>query len=213
MMFVLNEISLFFHDRRIETPPTKKNITSQIEEWAQAVPPPPKKLRSSGPGSVSSRISSVVAKSTTTKSTSCAVASASTSDVFQKPVPRAKRRVEEVESKVESESDCDEYLPSTTFGGLDEDEDDMEERAAAVASPVRASAATQLNKVSVYTFTTICSYRVICRAALTFVLESHRPLEKKNQRDKATANFLWLRLSRTGGKPSSSRLIFDILAA
>jgi hypothetical protein len=145
-MLVLNEFSLFFHNRRIETPVVKKNVTNEIEEWAHTVPPPPAKLRTRGPGSVSSRISSVLAQSTTTKSTSCAVVSASTSNVFQKPVPRAKRRrVEEVEPA----SDDDEYMPSTTFGGLGEDEDDTEEQAAALLSPVRASVAAQSSKVSV----------------------------------------------------------------
>lgn len=146
-MLVLNEFSLFFHNRRIETPAAKKNVTNDIEDWTYTVPPPPAKLRTRGPGSVSSKISSVVAQSTTAKSTSCAVVSASTSNVFQKPVPRAKRRrVEEVELA----SEDDEYMPSTTFGGLGEDEDDTEEKAAALLSPVRASAAAQSSKVSVY---------------------------------------------------------------
>src|SRR5260221_11444636 len=34
---VINATSLFFHDRRFETPATKKN---HIEEWAQGLPPP-----------------------------------------------------------------------------------------------------------------------------------------------------------------------------
>jgi hypothetical protein len=96
---------------------------------------------------------------------------------------------------------------------LDKDKDDMEERDAAMASPVRASAATQLSKVSVYTFMTICYYHMICRIASMFVLESHHLPEKKNQRDQASVNFLQLHVTWEGGSTSSSQLIFDILVA
>jgi hypothetical protein len=146
-MFVLNEFSLFFHNRRVETPPAKKNITNKVQQWVQSVPPPPKKLRGLAANSVVSKVSSTLTKST--KSASCAVVSASTSRVFPKPVLRAKRRAEE--AGAEAASDVDEYAPSAAFGGLDEDEDDAAEWAAAAISPVKASAAARSSKVSIYT--------------------------------------------------------------
>ena len=148
-MFVLNEFSLFFHNRRVETPPAKKNITNRVEEWVQGVPPPPKKLRTSAATSVTSRVSSTLTKKSNTKSVSCAVVSASTSQVFPKLAHQVKRRAKEAEP----ESDDDEYVPPPgAFGGLDEDEDDTAERVAAALSPIRASTAARSSKVSIYTF-------------------------------------------------------------
>ena len=127
-MFVLNEFSLFFHNRRVETPPAKKNITNRVEEWVQGVPPPPKKLRTSAATSVTSRVSSTLTKKSNTKSVSCAVVSASTSQVFPKLAHQVKRRAKEA------------------------DEDDTAERVAAALSPIRASTAARSSKVSIYTF-------------------------------------------------------------
>jgi hypothetical protein len=155
-MLVLNEFSLFFHNRRVETPPAKKNITNNVEEWVQGVPPPPKKPKSLASTSVTSKVSSVLTKSN--KSVSCAVVSVSASQIFPKPSPKparkagrqVKRRAKEPEPEPASD---DEYVPptSTAFEGLEEDEDDTAERAAALLSPVKASTAARSSKVSIYT--------------------------------------------------------------
>jgi hypothetical protein len=150
-MFVLNEFSLFFHNRSITTPATKKNITNRIEEWAQGLSPPPKKQRTSTRTLAADATSGVDTSHTTlvkrsTKSTSCAVVSASATHVLKKPVP-AKRQAQELQPT----SDVDDEVPNTVFGGLDEDEDDTVEQSAAASSPVRASAAAHMSKVSVYT--------------------------------------------------------------
>jgi hypothetical protein len=151
-MFVLNEFSLFFHNCSIMTPATKKNITNRIEEWSQGLSPPPKKQRTltktlaadKAADSVSGADSTLVKSAT--KSTSCAAVSTSASHVLKKPVP-AKRQAQELEPA----SDVDDEVPSTAFGGLDEDEDDTVEQSAAASSPIRASAAAHMSKVSVYT--------------------------------------------------------------
>jgi hypothetical protein len=41
--FLINETTLFFHDRRFDTPETKKNLTNCVQAWAQGIPAPPTK--------------------------------------------------------------------------------------------------------------------------------------------------------------------------
>ncbi len=157
-LFVLNEFSLFFHNRRLETPATKKNVNNSVVEWAEHVSPPssppPKKRKILIPPLVTSKSSSSLVKSASTKPTSCAVVSTSTANVLKKkPVPGAKRRAEELEYA----SDVYDEVQDMAVGGLDEDEDDTMEQAAAASSPIRASAAAQRSKVShLYIFTAIC---------------------------------------------------------
>lgn len=161
---VINATSLFFHNRSFETPATKKNITNQIEEWAQGLPPPPfKKQRTSVTGSsrsVSSKANPNLIKTaappsttTTTKSsTSCAIVVNSTTEVLKKkPAPGSKRLAEELESDIDTNDDLEvEDAASNLYEGLGEDEDDTLEQADAASSPVKARVAAQVSKVSPY---------------------------------------------------------------
>ena len=147
---------------RVKTPPAKKNITNNVEEWVQGVPPPPKKPKSLALTSVTSKVSSVLMKSN--KSVSCAVMSVSASQIFPKPslkpvckaVCQVKYQAKEPEPEPASD---DEYMPptSTAFEGLEEDKDNTMEWAAALLSPVKASTAAQLSKVSIYTLSWQCT--------------------------------------------------------
>ena len=159
---VINATSLFFHNRRFETPATKEN---HIEEWAQGLPPPPpfKKQRTSATGSTSSHTTSskantnlrktaITANAATTKSTSRAIVVDSTTEVLKKkPAPHTKRRAEDLESATNT-SDANDDLQSTVsnlrYEGLGEDEDDTLEQADAASSTVKASVAAQMSKVS-----------------------------------------------------------------
>ena len=157
---VINATSLFFHNRRFETPPTKKHITNQVEEWVQRIPPPPSKKQKttatgssrSGPLNVNPNpIVKTVAPTTaatrpTTKFTSSAVVIDSTTEVIRKkPAPGTKRRAEVLESA--SDGDDEGTFSNLRYKGLGEDEDDTLEQADAMSSPVKPPVATQMSKV------------------------------------------------------------------
>lgn len=150
-LFVVNEFSLFFHNRRFETPGTKKNVTNRVSNWAQDIPAPPKTLptkRTSTKSLVIPKASSNVVKITpslaSSRPNSCAIVSTSTTDILNKPARKAKRQAEELESV----GDGYDEVSSAAFGGLDEDEDDSLEQVAAAMSPLKASVAMQRSKVS-----------------------------------------------------------------
>jgi hypothetical protein len=155
---VINATSLFFHNHSFETPATKKNITNQIEEWAQGLPPPFKKQRMSVAGSrrsASSKadpnlIKTATPPSTTmTKSsTSCAIIIDSMTKVLRrKPAPGPKHLAEELESNSDTN---DNDVASHLYEGLGKDEDDTLEHANAASSPVKPCVAAWVSKVSPY---------------------------------------------------------------
>jgi len=160
---VINATSLFFHNCRFGTPPTKKDIVNEVKEWTQNVPLPPlKKQRISATGSTGSRSTSskanpnlkktaITAIPGTAKSTSCAIVIDSTTEVLKKrPALGTKRRAEDLKST--SDSDADNEDEGTAFNlcyeRLDEDEDDTLEQADAALSPMKAPVAAQMSKVS-----------------------------------------------------------------
>ena len=156
---VINATSLFFHNRRSETPATKKNLANRVEEWAQGLPPPPsKRQRTSVAGtshSASSKANPIPVKTSTrtttaiTKSTSHDIIVGSTTGVLtgrKKLSPGTKRRAEDLESA--SEADNQGTASNLRYRGLSEDEDDTLEQADAVSCPVKALVAAQMSKVS-----------------------------------------------------------------
>ena len=158
---VINVTSLFFHNHRFGTPPTKKNIADEVEEWVQGIPPPPlKKQRISATGPTSGRPTTskanpnlkktaVTAIAATAKSTSCAVVVNSTTEVLKKrPAPGTKRRAEDLESTSDSDADDEGIASNLCYEWLGEDEDDTLEQADAASSPVKAPVAAQMSKVS-----------------------------------------------------------------
>jgi len=153
-LVTINATSLFFHNRRFETPATKKDVTNEIQAWTQclqAPPPPlgPKKSKASLAASTASKASLTLVKSTTatTMPTSCAVVFESTTDVLQKNQARGtKRRVEEPEHY--SDTDDSDTMARALYGGLDDDEDDEMKAADAALSPLRPAVAAQMSKVS-----------------------------------------------------------------
>ena len=157
-LITINVTSLFFHNRRFETPATKKDVTNEIQAWTQRLqaPPPPlrsKKSKASLAASTASKASLTLVKSTTatTKPTSCAVVFESTTDVLQKNQARGtKRRVEEPEHYSDTDDDTDDLdiMARALYGGLDDDEDDEMEAADAALSPLRPAVAAQMSKVS-----------------------------------------------------------------
>ncbi|KAH9010527.1 hypothetical protein EDB84DRAFT_1583677 [Lactarius hengduanensis] len=138
-------------NQTFETPDAKKNINTTVVTWVHGISPPnsppPKKQKSvsAKPSIVISKVSTK-AKTTSGKSASCAIVSTSTTNVLAKPVRRAKRRHEELESSSDSESDGE--VEGGVLGGMDDDYDDAMEQAAAALSPMKASAAAQRNKNS-----------------------------------------------------------------
>jgi len=157
---VINATSLFFHNHRFETPPTKKHITNQVEEWVQRIPPPPSKKQKttatgssrSGPLNVNPNpIVKTIAPATaatrpTTKFTSSAIVIDSTTEVIRKkPAPGTKRRAEVLESA--SDGDDEGTFSNLRYKGLGEDEDDTLEQADAMSSPVKPPIAAQMSKV------------------------------------------------------------------
>jgi hypothetical protein len=152
-LVTINATSLFFHNRRFETPTTKKDITNDIKVWMQrlqAPPPPPASktskatLTASTASESKASLTLVNSTTTTTQPTSCAVVFASTTDILQRNQARGtKRRVEELEHDRDSDN-----ITSALYGGLDEDEDDEIEAADAALSPLKPAVAAQMSKVS-----------------------------------------------------------------
>ena len=155
---VINETSLFFHNRRFETPATKKNITNHVEEWARGLLPPPTKrqrtsVASTTSYSASSKANPKLKPSTTTAattgSTSCAIIVGSATEVFpgmEKTGIGAKRRAEDLESISDADDEGMAFHPC--YEGLGEDEDDSLEQADAASSPIKGQVAARISKVS-----------------------------------------------------------------
>jgi hypothetical protein len=153
----INTTSLFFHNRRFETPSTKKDVTNEIQAWTRRIQVPPLPLATSKKSTASkastttanttSKASLTLVKGTTTTSrpTSCAVVFESTIDVLQKNKARGrKRRVEELDDHGDTDND----MASTIYGGLGEDNEDEREAADVALSPLRPAIAVQMSKVS-----------------------------------------------------------------
>jgi len=129
-------------------------------EWTQGLPPPPlKRQRTSGTGSVTSYTSSganpnhrkAIATTATTKSTSgsCAIIVGSTTEVLKKKLaPGTKRRAEVLESSASDDDEDKGTVSNLRYAGLDEDEDDTLEEADAALSPIKPSVAALMSKVS-----------------------------------------------------------------
>ena len=156
----LNATSLFFHNRRFDTPATKKNVPHEIEEWTQRLAPPPsKRQRTSAAGihpapSNSNPIPMKTALPPTaaiTKSNSCAIVVGSTTEVFagkKKSAPGTKHRAEDLESVSDADNEGVPTVSNSYYGALDEDEDDTLEEIDAASSPIKALVAARMSKVS-----------------------------------------------------------------
>ena len=152
-LVTINATSLFFHNRRFETPATKKDFTNEIHAWTrrlQAPPLPPSRRSKATLSASTSKASLTLVKSatgtTTTKPTSCAVVFKSTTDVLQKNQARGtKRQFNELGHYGDTDDD---NMEGALYGGLDEDEDDEMEAAEAALSPLKPAAAAQMSKVS-----------------------------------------------------------------
>lgn len=95
----INETTLFFHNRRFDTPLAKKNAT-RLVSWAEGLPPPGPVLNHS---SKSSRARVVTA-------------------------PRTKRSLKRIYTERESDID-EPNVPTTVYGGLQDEDDPLEELA------------------------------------------------------------------------------------
>lgn len=155
---IINETSLFFHNRRFETPATKKNVTNHVEEWVQGLQAPPTKRQRTSVASTTNHSTSSKADpklkpsaaiASTTGSTSCAVIVGSVAEVLagrKKTTTGAKRRAEDV--KPISDADNEGMAFNPRYEGLVEDEDDSLEQADAASSPIKGHVAAQMSKVS-----------------------------------------------------------------
>jgi hypothetical protein len=158
-LILINETSLFLHNRRFSTPVTKKNIENCIQEWVQTIPPPPiahaaKKLRTSGASSIVTSSGSTLLPKTKGSQSSAVVLKTTTDALRKRPESSigSKRTAREIDSDAENEE-----MPTTVYGGLQE-EDDTEEQRAATLSPVKAPIAAKKSKVSHRVF-----YIIACR--------------------------------------------------
>ena len=226
---VINATSLFFHNRRFETPATKKNKEKQVKEWAQGLPQPPSKRQRTSVASTSRSAPSAKANpillktfapATTaiTKSTSCATIIGSTTEVLtgrNKPVLGKKRHAEELKSS-SSDADDESTKSNPHYRGLGEDEDDMLERADAASSPVKASVAARMSKVSrwqIFKFPLLMSIS-LSRRASTYVPGSQLlPKRQTPPSDQEIRNSLKVQLKMGGGRTYSSRHSFDMSVA
>jgi len=164
---VINATSLFFHNRRFETPATKKNVPNEIEEWVQGLAPPPsKRQRISAASSIQSTPSNIHSASLNAnpipmktappptaaiaKSTSCAIVIGPTTEVLARKKKSAlgtKRRAEDLESVSNANNEGTRMVSNSYYGELDEDEDDTLEQIDAASSPIKALVAAQMSKV------------------------------------------------------------------
>jgi len=222
-LVTINVTSLFIHNRRFETPATKKDITNDIKTWIQHLQAPPlpqaskkSKVTLTASTASESRASLTLVKNTTTttttKPTSCAVIFASTTDILQKNQGRGtKCRVEELKHNRDSND-----LTSALYGGLDEDEDDEMEAADAALSPLKPAVAAQMSKVSSlhcfeFTTTLLLTNTQYCSEVSSYSLGSHLPNKRGSpQRDKAISNSLIAQLTMGGGRSYSSQFFFNM---
>jgi hypothetical protein len=187
-LVTINATSLFFHNRRFDTPSSKKDVTNEIQAWTKRIQAPPlprafKKSKVSKASTITSnttsKASSVLAKSTTTttttRPTSCAVVFEATTDVLQKNLARGtKRQVDELDHHDDTDND----MASTFYRGLDEDDDDEREAADAALSPLRPAIAAQKSKVSPlrafkFTITSLLTNSSYCSRASLYRVGSH----------------------------------------
>lgn len=155
---VINETSLFFHDRRFETPATKKNVTNHVEEWVQGLQAPPTKRQRTSAASTTNhstsskanlKLNPSTATASTTGSTSCAVIVGSVAKILagrKKTTTGAKHQAEDVEPI--SDADNEDMASNPRYEGLGEDEDDSLEQADATSSPIKGHVAARMSKVS-----------------------------------------------------------------
>jgi len=223
-LVTINVTSLFFHNRRFETPTTKKDIANNIKAWMQhlqvlPLPQASKKSKVTLAASTASEskasltlVKSTTTTTTTTKPTSCVVVFASTTDILQKNQARGtKRQVEELEC------DCDsDYMTSALYGGLDEDEDDEMEAANAALSPLKPAVAAQMSKVSSlhgfeFTTTLLLTSTQYCSRVSLYSPGSHLPNKRRSpQRDKAIINSPIAHSTMGGGCSYLSQLFFNM---
>jgi len=152
----LNETALFFHNRKFKTPETKQNRATRIKTWAQGVPPllaavhinKKRKTSTSGQisvGRVSTGISLSLKKGNQQRSycTRAVVITSMTVPLGNKH--SLKRQLEHVDLT----SDVDEStVPTTVYGGLEEEDDSLEALAAA-NDPMTPWEAREESKVGV----------------------------------------------------------------
>ena len=149
LILYVNETTLFFHNRRFETPETKKNVSSRIKTWAQGVPPPAqvqhlaKRLK---PSTASQRSISTSTSSTFNQGASgthtCAVVTSSTTTAFQNKPSLKRQHLDSDDPDISKLN-----MPSTAYGGLEDDDDSLEQLAALI-SPLKAPIAVKESKVN-----------------------------------------------------------------
>ena len=164
---VINVTSLFFHNRRFETPATKKNVPNEIKEWVQGlVPPPSKRQRISATSSIQSTPLNIHSASlnanpilmntapppTTAiaKSTSCAIVIGPTTEVLsgkKKSALGTKHWAEDLESVSNADNEGMHTVSNSYYRGLDEDKDNTLEQIDAASSPIKALVAARMSKV------------------------------------------------------------------
>jgi hypothetical protein len=152
-LVTINATSLFFHNRRFETPATKKDFTNEIHAWTRRLQAPPlpasRRSKATLSASTASKANLTLVKNTTgtttTEPTSCAVVFKSTTDVLQKNQAQGTKRQF---NELGHYGDTDNDMEGALYGGLDEDEDDEMEAAEAALSPLKPAAAAQMSKVS-----------------------------------------------------------------
>ena len=144
----LNETTLFFHTYRFKTPDTKKNINKSVKAWSKDVShlpvlalPHGKKSKATASGHHRTNTISTRVKSVSSACTCVGTAATKLS---------LKRKRGEIESDDNDNNDDDDEpdVPTTVYGGL-QDEDDTLEEQAALASPLKAQEAAQKSQVSI----------------------------------------------------------------
>jgi hypothetical protein len=143
----LNETTLFFHTYRFKTPDTKKHRNKELLGWSKGVTQLPvlalpHKKRSKTTASGHSSTNTITALVGPVSSAHTCVATASTMATLVNKLGR-KRKHDDLEPN-NDEPD----VPTTAYGGL-QDEDDTLEELAALASPLKAQEAAQKSEASI----------------------------------------------------------------
>jgi len=150
-IFYVNEMILFFHDCRFETPEAKKNAASKIKTWIQGVPPPTYAQRlanrlnppaATSLRSISASTNSILNQDARSTRTCAVVTSSSTTTTFLNKHSSRRHHVDHDNLEISKRN-----VSSTAYGGL-EDGNDSLEWLAALTSPLKGPAVVKLNKVS-----------------------------------------------------------------
>lgn len=126
LLLTLNETTLFFHNRRFDTPDTKKHVRNFVKEWSQSIdiPTPPQARKKT----TSSIVSSTLVPSTVDPKSRARATVLENSDDPLKPKKKGQHRGKDAHP-TNPVIPQEPGVSSSVYGGLEEEDDTLEYQA------------------------------------------------------------------------------------